>query len=205
MVLHFATGARWWLKFVLAPMVGGGGVASFMLSATDRLDLTPPAAQAPVTAESQRAKPSTSPVVARPAVRAPRPQSTAPQAASGETVAAMHMPPSPSPAPQPVRKSAPASHPPYLYATDRNNERIPGFRIHVRKGAAIGIHWLVDPTMLTGLLHLRVENGNRFVSDRVVQASGNRLVQIGSPTRLVLTEVRPEGERDLAELNVTPD
>lgn len=216
MVLHFATGARWWLKFVLAPMIGGGGVVSIVFSATDQLDFgdhaapattqgaTPPG-EARSTAQ-RLAKPSQAPQSSQAANAHPSntaPATSPPSTNLAGTMASLRTVPSPSA--QPPAASKEASRHPYFYATDRYNQRFHGALIRARRGSRIGIHWVVDLASVTGSLHLKVESGGRTTMDREVDVSGYHPIQVGSTMRVLLTEVFPGRERQLGELDVIPE
>lgn len=216
-MLDFATGARWWLKFVLAPMIGGGGVVSIVFSATDHLaDVgshtapaatlsAKPASQAQNTPQ-QPAKPIQTPQVPQAADAHPSNVSPAtnpsPTNPAGTMASLRTVPLQPA---QSVAAAKEASRQANFYATDRYNERFHGTLIRARRGARIGIHWVVDLASVTGSLHLKVESDGHTTMDREVDATGYHPIHVGSTMRVLLTEVFPGSERQLGELDVIPE
>jgi hypothetical protein len=209
----FEHGAKWWLKYVIAPLIGGGGSVPAVLLLTQHFDLHLHTAQVlrkiAAGQSGSAAHAGNAPVsqtVAPPAASAPSPladnsSQQAPQAGSSSM-------PAPSPAPAPTapaiaRQEAPSPHHPSFYATDLDNVRYRGTQITVRRGTLVGIHWLVDPAALKGQMHLRSAMGDRTLSDAVVGSSGYREVEVESSRTLVLTESGPTGQRFLGEIDLS--
>lgn len=128
-------------------------------------------------------------------------QSAAPQPA--KSTAGQKLPVSTSQSPVPQRKKEPRRA--EFYATNADDERFPGAEVSVHRGDAIAINWAIDPASITGAVHLRTESNGRTVDDAVVDNTGHLPIRVAGSTRVVLTEVRPEGERFIAELTISAE
>lgn len=73
----------------------------------------------------------------------------------------------------------------------------------MRRDALVELHWVIDPNSVSGAIHLRSDHGGHRITDSVVPTTGSRSLEVGSPMRWKLVEVRPEGERFLADLDLS--
>lgn len=213
----FGSGPKWWLQFVIAPTIAGGAMvpilASVADSATVRAAFDEPA-KAPVVAETSGSAPA-SPLSAANSNPSARPLSvpspftqqtsrtTAPQPAPPIVRQNVALAASPLPPSVPQRKKEPRRAD--FYATNADDDRLPGGEVSVHKGDSMGINWAIDSASVTGAIHLRTESNGRTVNDAVVENAGHLSIRISGATRMVLTEVRPEGERFIAELNISAE
>jgi hypothetical protein len=197
------------LRYVIAPMLGGGAIvaAIIMLSqpTLPNVALDEPvkhAAAAQVSAPPPPVPgPSGAPTRATPV--APGPSATAiPASKPLPGPSASFKPTPPLEGTKPPAPKAKEHRRPQLYATNADDEQFPGQTISVGKGDAIAVHWVIDPETVTGIIHLRSEGDDATISDTVVEAAGALKLRVSSSTRMVLTDVRPEGERFLADLDI---
>lgn len=207
---HLASGGSWWLRYVIVPIIGGGGLVAVLATVAERADLNFLFGDAPKhVAAAQVSAPASAPSPAT--IPSPLLQTVQPSASASLPASAPASPPLPaaaqSPLPQTVDPSAPPktkeTHRPYFYATDKDDRRYPGQSIVVQKGDSVGLHWEIYPGTVTGVVHLRSETGGVTVSDTIVDNAGSQSIEVASSMRLVLTEVRPEGERFLADLDIS--
>jgi hypothetical protein len=183
------------------PVVAGAAIVPLLIAVTDQVSsgagISVPVKRV-AAAEADSSPPAT------PTVHLPTPQQQS--GPKPELPTAQQAPPEaaqPSiakPAPQKAREP----HRPSFYATDADEERFPTSQVGAKKGDSIALHWELDPAAVTGEVHLRSENeNNQTISDTIVENTGALKLTVSGPAKMVLTEIRPEGERFLADLEIT--
>jgi len=205
-VLYFASSERWWIKHVVVPLLAGAGAVLILVAFSPDLGLHAkfgdgrrrPAETTATTHSPVEVVPESEPAVDSASGEA------AHQAAQSlpETQATMPGGPAPGIQQPAIQSGTTKNHRITFYATDDRNHRFRGAPVPVRRGAPIRIHWQIDRTSTTGIIHLRSERDGRTVSDDIVESSGNRRIEPRDSMTLVLTEVRPTGEKFLANIDI---
>jgi hypothetical protein len=232
-VLFLESGGKWWLKHVVAPSVAGAGIVPLMLAATGRLPFkpVPAAAGLAVSATGSASHPLSNVRAATSVASAPPVSTSAPDKNLATAQAVTPKPTEPAPALQPAAHQSaapgpaaeprgemlhaslavpqPGAEPPRemphasFYASDSFISHHYSSHVAVQRGSMVGLHWAVTPGAQANRIHLRAVRHGRIISDEAVPAAASRTIEVDSPTEWTLTEVRPDGDRVLGELNLT--